>query len=206
MEIVGDLTLDVPRGKGRSQPYNVFPMPSEGGPPGAILHVRKDVADKVHISTRLYLRQNSVVFQDSAVLPVVSEREFVDHTLYFLRVVNDEDERVHLRVYSLDLNHRNPVVRVRVQASWLATAWHLIYDQVYFLEVRQGERIPGDGGPPFPLRPLAIELSLDSIFDTVPAGADIAVSVLPAAPDLRIWAMLSETNNATQRVRIALPD
>jgi hypothetical protein len=57
----------------------------------------------------------------------------------------------------------------------------------------------------FERRPLALEVPLDPILESIPEGALVAISVLPASEDLRIWAILSETNNTTQRVRISVP-
>lgn len=203
VEIVGDLN-DLPGSVGGSQPYRILPLPSQDEPPGSIVHVPKDAAQAVHIGARLL--QRGAIASEETVLPVVAEHDFVSRTRYFEQLSNDPAERVHLRAYSLDLQHPDPAVRVRVQATWVgATAgWSFIYDAVHPLTVLQKQTTSLEGET-FALRPLALELSLDAILDTVPEHADIAISVMPASEGLRIWAMVSETNNVTQRVRISLP-
>lgn len=206
-EIVGDMSLDIPPGLGGSQPYRVFPLPSENEPPGSILYVPKDFATLVHISAQV--EQTGPTANEPAVLPVVSEEEFVGHTLYFPQLTKDSRERLHLRVYSLDLEHPIPAVRVRVQANLASpmTGWTFVYDEVHLLSALQKFTTSlENGGGNFALRPLSSQLSLDHILTAVPEGADLAVSVMPASENLRIWAMLSETNNTTQRVRVLLPE
>jgi hypothetical protein len=205
VDIIGD-TNAMPGSVGRSQPYRLFPPPSENEPPGSILYVPKEAADQVHISARIVRTGGGAT--EETVLPIVSEDEFVAHTLYFLQLTKSAHERLHLRGYSFDLDHPSPIVRIRVQATWLGSTegWTFVYDQLHTLNVQQKEVTPSVGGETFALRPLAIDFPLDPILRSLPEGAEVAVSLLPATPGLRIWGMVSETNNVTQRVRIALPD
>jgi hypothetical protein len=202
IHIVGDMD-NMPKSIGNFQPHGIFPLPSEQEPPGAILYVLKDVAELVHISARIV--QTGASLHEETPIPVVREGDFAARTLYFLQLKNSADERVRLRVYSLDLDHPDPAVRVRVQATWLGAlrGWTFVYDQVHQLDVRQKQTF--FDGQIFFLRSLAAEISLDGILDTLPEDAQIAVSVLPASENLRIWAMLSETSNSTQRVRVVPP-
>jgi hypothetical protein len=205
VEILGD-TPDMPGSVGRSQPYRLFPLPSVNEPPGSILYVPRDAAGQVHVSARVVRTGEGV--SEETVLPVVSEDEFVDRTLYFLQLTAKAEERIHLRAYSLDVTHPEPFVRVRVQATWTGSrdGWAVVYDQLHALTAQQKQTSPGAGGETYPLRPLSVELSLEPVLRNLPEGAELAVSVRPVAEGLRIWALLSETNNATQRVRVALPD
>jgi hypothetical protein len=134
----------------------------------------------------------------------VSEDEFVNGTRYFSNFRNSRNERVHLRVYSLDLERPDASVRIRVQAD-LPAGWTFIHDDEYKLDVKQ--RYTSLLGPDnlVEQRPLALEVLLDPILRDVPDNADIAVSVKPVN-DLNVWAILSETNIGTNRVRASLPE
>jgi hypothetical protein len=202
-EIVGDMTLDVPPWLGGSQPYGVFPLLSDHEPPGAILHVRKDVAPAIHISARLEQRGSSEL--EEFPIPVVAEDDFVNHTLYFMPLTRRTDRRMHLRVYSLDVERETAAVRVRIQARLPIAGWSFVYDEVHPLGVEQKTMTSIEGGEPLPLRPFAIEMLLDSLLAELPPDTELAVSVLPADEGLRIWGIVSETDNATHRVRLTLP-
>lgn len=199
-EIVGDLTMDVPPWIGGSQPYTIFPSASEHEPPGALMHVRKDVAHAIHISARL-LQHGPGAERQETPIPVVSEDEFVNRTLYFFPLARRTDRRMHLRVYSLDVERATAAVRVRIQAR-LPNGWSFIYDTVHSLDVEQKTRTSIEGGEPLPLRPFAIELLLDSLLGDIPPDTELAVSVLPADEGLRIWGIVSETDNTTQNIRL----
>jgi hypothetical protein len=203
VEIIGDLSIDVPPGVGGAQPYRIFPLPSGNELPGAILYVPRSASSAVHVSSRVL--RDSAEGREETVVPVVSESEFADHSLYFLQLTKDAAHRFLLRAYSLDLDQTAPAVRVRVQAHVLGSAWAVIYETVHILNVRQQEVIGLQDGP-FPGRPLALELALDPIFSALPEGADIAVSIAPATAGFHIWGMVSETDNITQHVRIVLPE
>jgi hypothetical protein len=83
--------------------------------------------------------------------------------------------------------------------------WKFIHDEVYRLSVRQKEQRLADGTT-IPLRSLAVEFLLDPILRTVMEETEIAISVRPATQNLRIWALLSEANISTQRVRLSTPE
>lgn len=207
--IFGPTFVGLPDVIGKSQPHPLVPLPTSNEPPGAIWYVPKEAVKQTHISARVQ-RLDATTFQtiEETPIPVVPESQFADHTLYFSGLVNGPAERLHVRIYSLDLSHPDPAVRVRIQSSLSGgspfdSEWAFRYDETYRLTAEQ--KFLESNGQTFARRPLALELSLDPILKTIPEGADIAVSVLPAADGLRIWAMLSETNNVTQRVRLTLP-
>ena len=64
VEIIGDLTMDLPPGIGGSQPYNIFPPLSQDEPPGAILHVPKQFADAILAFMRETIPQEWTKFRD----------------------------------------------------------------------------------------------------------------------------------------------
>jgi hypothetical protein len=203
--IVGAEVIDLPINIYRdSIPLELAVLPTEQEPPGAILYVSREVADQVHILPRL-LRLEGGVVADEMPLPVVNEKDFATRTRYFGVLRKTSSERIHLRVYSLDLTHSSPEVRVRVQAAipGVPGGWMFRYDEVLPLSARQ--KFVVFDSRVFERRPLALEVPLDPILESIPEGALVAISVLAASDDLRIWAILSETNNTTQRVRVSVP-
>jgi hypothetical protein len=200
--IGGPEYVGLPVGGGNSNPYGLSPPPTGNEPPGGIMYVPREAAALIHISARLY-EHGSLPAQEIP-LPVVTEDEVVNQTRYFAGLANNSSERVHLRVYSLDLDRPNAAVQVRVQAQ-LSGGTRFIYDQEYPLQVQQRYTSLFGREPFFPIRPLAVEVLLDPILRQAPDGVEIAVSVKPV-DDLRVWAVLSETNMVTQRVRVSLPD
>jgi hypothetical protein len=178
---------------------------SPGEPPGSIIYVPQEHADAVHVTVAL--RQASPSATDHISIPVVRESEFSDSPLFFIGLRREKDERTHLRVYSLDLDKEAPAVRVQIIGRELG-AFTPRYDAVVPLAVKQTI----SGWPqPLPVRPWAAELLLDPLLDqssVVPSDAEQSpyiVVVSPVTSGLRIWALLSETHNETQRVQVALP-
>jgi hypothetical protein len=204
-EIVGVVTARVPPLFGRSRPSRVALPFSLAEPPGTILYIRADHASKVHVTAALL--QEGVAAAQPLGLPVVSEKELVSDTIFFLDIVNDARARRHLRVYSLDLEHPNPIVLVRIQASFepFLNAWDVTSETAHRLRAVQRIMTDYQGTVALPVRPLSLELPLEPLLRSLPEGAELAVSVVPSE-GLHIWAMVSETDNATQRVRLFLPD
>jgi hypothetical protein len=187
--------------------YNSTPHPlallhTSHEPPGALLYVPVEFAAQVHILPRLQ-RWEGLEIVDEIPIPVVGEGAFRDQTRYFGVLTKTAAERIHLRVYSLDLAHPAPHVRVRVQVIVPQKGWDFVYDEVHLLSAEQ--KFVVYESQVFERRPLALELLLDPILEPFPEGSRVAVSVLPASEGLRIWAMLSETNNTTQHVRVSTP-
>jgi hypothetical protein len=203
VEIVGDMSLDLPPGVGGSRPYNIGLLTTDHEPPGAILHVPKEFATRIHVSS--VLMQHGAGERQEIAIPVVPEREFVDHTLYFAPLTRRTDRRLHLRVYSLDVERATAAVRVRIQAPVLLRSWTFIYDAVHPLDVEQKVTSSVENEDLLPLRPYAFEMLLDPLLADIPPDTPLAVSILPADEGLHIWGILSETDNATQRVRLTLP-
>jgi hypothetical protein len=192
-EIVGVVTARVPPLFGRSRPSRVALPFSLAEPPGTIVTAA--------------LLQEGVAAAQPLGLPVVSEKELVSDTIFFLDIVNDARARRHLRVYSLDLEHPNPIVLVRIQASFepFLNAWDVTSETAHRLRAVQRIMTDYQGTVALPVRPLSLELPLEPLLRSLPEGAELAVSVVPSE-GLHIWAMVSETDNATQRVRLFLPD
>lgn len=211
-EIIGLIAINVPPVYSRAFPNRVALPFTENEPPGTVLYIPRDDAPNVHFTATLMEHERS---QDpwSAPprqligLPVVRESDFVNRTIYFADLTKDVRSRRHLRVYSLDLDDDEPVVRVRMQAAFESdpNPWDVVAEAPHRLTAVQRFMTDYQGTVSLPVRPLALELDLDSLLAAVPDGAAIAVSVVPP-PGLRIWALVSETNNETQRVRLVLPD
>ncbi|HEX2836062.1 MAG TPA: hypothetical protein VHW00_23860 [Thermoanaerobaculia bacterium] len=205
IEIVGVLPTRIPPGYGHSYPGNVALPTSVNEPPGTILYIPGDASGALHISAELEERQ---LTGTATQLPVVKEHEFLARTRYFLHLEKRAGARIHLRVYSLDLSHVAPNVRIRIQANTLPSSnpWIFVYDSVHTLSAKQQTMTDVAGTITVAIRPLAIELPLDALLRDVPDGVELAVSVVPASEDLKIWAMVSETDNASQRVSLRTPD
>lgn len=179
-------------------PY--FTDPGES--PGHIVYIPKESVDHVHLTARLWQEGSGRVDQNS--LPVVREREFVSGTIYFLGMDKDPDERLMLRVYSLDLDRTDAAVRVRIVAPVdQFKKRETILDGVLALSAHQ--RMTSLFGETFAVRPLAAELPLDGPMERAVSGGPILITVTPEVEGLRIWGFISETDNATNRVQIITP-
>jgi hypothetical protein len=179
---------------------------SPGDPPGSIIYVPREHADAVHVAVTL--RQASSSGTDHIPIPAIRESEFSDSPVFFTGLRREKNERTHLRIYSLDLDKEKAAVRVQVIGLGSSGYWSTRYDAVVPLGVKQTI----SGWPqPLPVRPWAAELLLDPLLDQsliASSGNEpvqYGVIVSPVTPALRIWALLSETHNETQRVQIALP-
>lgn len=203
-EVIGFVVTSVPPVVGRSQPVSEVVPRSVDEPPGTIVYVPRAAAHAVHLTAVVRERSGS---GEEVVLPVVREDAFATRTAYFMGLTQTSSTRLTLRVYSLDLDAARAEVRVRIQANVppYLRPWEFVYDRVHVLSARQRLMSDWQGTVSVPIRPLALELGLDSLLPTIPEGAELAVSVVPAG-ELRIWSMLSETNVTTQRVKLLLPD
>jgi hypothetical protein len=183
--------------------YTPIPFFTEPGePPGSILYVPKETVEHVHLTARL--GQRGAGRQDLTSLPVVPERNFVAGTLYFLGLDKQVDERLMLRVYSLDLDRSDAAVRVRIEAPVDEfPRRETIFDAEVPLVVRQ--RMTSLFGEVFAVRPLAVEIPLDEPLQRAKGEGRIVITVAPAVQGLRIWGFISETDNATNRVQLITP-
>jgi hypothetical protein len=132
--IIGPDYVGLPIAFGNSLPHVLGPPPTQNEPPGSIFYVPKVAAEGIHISARLLQKGSDP--PEEVTIPVVSEDEFVNGTRYFSNFRNSRNERVHLRVYSLDLERPDASVRIRVQAD-LPAGWTFIHDDEYKLDVKQ---------------------------------------------------------------------
>jgi hypothetical protein len=190
-------------GVGRIPMQLAIPV-SEEEPPGSIVYVPSRAAETIHLSAELFERSSAA---QPVALPVVPEREFYASTRYHLGLLRTRDNRVMLRVYSLDLDTVQPAVRVRLQSEALPDldgGWEFFYERDHLLSVEQKMMPDYEETMTVPVRPLALELPLDALLANVPEGAEFAVSVVPLN-GLRIWSMLSETNPANH-VTIRIDD
>lgn len=202
-ELIGFLVTFVPPGVARSQPIPLLVPRSVNEPPGTIAYIPSDVAQTIHLTAIVEERHS----REEVAVPVVREDAFANRTGYFMDLTRNASSRLTLRVYSLDLAADDASVRVRIQANIppYFRPWEFIYDDVHPLTVQQRMMSDYQGTVSLPVRPLALELGLDSLLTNVPEGSELAVSVVPAG-ELRIWSMLSETNSSTQRVALRYTD
>jgi len=203
-ELVGFVITSVPPGVGSSQPQPLVVPRSVAEPPGTIAYVPAAASDRIHLTAVVEERSGS---HEEIPIPVVRESAFANETRYFLDLIRMPGKRLTLRVYSLDLAAQNPQVRVRIQVNVppYLHPWEFVYDQPYALSNQQRLMSDYQGTVSVPVRPLALELGLDSLLASVPEGAELAVSVVPVG-ELRIWSMLSETDSATQKASLRFAD
>lgn len=203
-ELIGFIVTSVPPGVGGSQPLPLVVPRSVAEPPGTIAYIPIEAADLVHLTAVVEERSGS---HEEVPIPVVRESAFAHRTGYFLELIRKRSTRLTLRVYSLDLLATDAQVRVRVQmnAPPYLRPWEFVYDQAHPLSAHQRMMSDYQGTVSVPIRPLALEIGLDSVLADVPEGAELAVSVVPMG-ELRIWSMLSETDSSTQRVVLRYVD
>lgn len=203
-ELVGFIVTSVPPGVGSSQPQPLVVPRSVAEPPGTIAYIPAVASDRIHLTAVVEERSGS---HEEITIPVVRESAFVNETRYFLDLIRTSKKRLTLRVYSLDLSASDARVHVRMQinAPPYLRPWEFVLDQPYALSVQQRLMSDYQGTVSLPVRPLALELSLDAFLASVPEGAELAVSVVPVG-GISIWTMLSETDSATQKVTLRFAD
>jgi len=166
--------------------------------PGSILYVPQEHAGSVRMVD--ILRQSGTGNEDEVALPIVPEREFSAGQRYFLGLRNDEDERSHLRVYSLDIE--KAVLDIRVQILVQAQhSWIIGHDQITRLGLKQRTSL-WPYTVPLPVRPWATEILLDPLMEGTGFAGPYVILVSPVTVDARIWAFVSETHNHTQRIQL----
>lgn len=161
-----------------------------------LLHVDRRVVSDFHFSSRV--RDLSRADGRGAEVPVIHESRMYASPVYLLNVPLHAGSRNTLRVYALP-EIPDPVVEVRFFRMPRPDA-DLVPD------LRRVDRItlrtpPGVDG--FQIRPSA------SVYDfQVPelqAEGTVWLEIVPLTPGLRIWAMVSVTDNTTQHVTLVTP-
>lgn len=165
---------------------------------GSIIYVQRDLSEKVHLSLRLSNgRANAAPVQ----LPVVRERSFVSGTVHILGVPLQPSSRATLRVYGIDPALLGSV-RVRAFSEDSASANTIVFESVVPLLVKQ--LFYSIGTDPIPLRPPVAEINLGEVIHGAFAG--VRLEVTPIDPTMRIWALVSITDNQTQDVTLRTPN
>lgn len=170
-----------------------------GEPPGSIVYVAAADAELVHLSTRVRDLTSAITLPVS--VPVVRERDF--GKAIFLPVVSvSPSSRVTLRIYSLDLQVEEPVVRVEVMSNEPFS--RVLFSGDVRLSARQ--RRVEHSRQFFDIRPLAAELALESFIPSLSIDGSVAIFVTPRAEAFRIWAFASTTQGDSAQISLALPD
>jgi hypothetical protein len=161
---------------------------------GSIMYIERAFTDSVFLSLRLLETSTA----QSVQLPVVRERSFFTSRFQILDVPNPgAGKRITLRVYGIDANVLGKV-EVRVLAQG---AEQLARDDVYDLTVVQ--RFYSTAAYTVPVRPPVVEVSYYSPLLNAPGL--LRLEIEPLTPGMPIWAFVSVTDNATQRVSLLTP-
>jgi hypothetical protein len=182
-------------------PWNPTPFYTEEyETPGTILYVPREHAAKVHIDASVV--QESLAGKDELNIPVVPESEFSDAPSYFLGIMDNKDERTHLRIYSLDLEKTRATVRVQIMARDALRRWDVRYETTLDLDVVQRLSLWPEK---LPVRPLSAQIALDPLLEATGYEGPYIVIVKPETDGLRTWALISETDNESQRIQVVVP-
>lgn len=180
-------------------------VPSD--PAGMILHVPRKNPENTALEIQVRVRDVSRDFDDwGTQIPVVRERDLRSEIFSILNVPTDSRYRLRLRVFAPD---RDPNSEVGV---WLynAVTGEQLGNQVLPLM--------DDGAEPVPtipaLRPGFAQIDLLSTFPRMSEADTVRVEIAPGRRSIselpeqriRVWAMITATNNNSQRVTIISPD
>ena len=178
------------------------------GEPGLLVHVESDHGDDFQFSSRVQDVSRSAVTAGAAV-PVVREDAMHTGTVRLLNVPVDEVFRSTLRVYALpDLREGEVEVRYYLMPVFGGSSVDLrrvlLREERVTLRDPAANEIPRRVGSAV-LGPLFAETENVAAFPELPVGSAIWIEVVPVTPGLRIWAMVSITNNVTQQVTLVTP-
>lgn len=171
--------------------------------PAILVHVETAVATQVTFSSRIRDLSRSADTAGTEV-PVVREDRMPAGPVYLLNVPLDRRFRQTLRVYALpDL--LDPEVRVRYfrQADDVGPRFdsgiHLLRSDTVRLRMRAASG-------PVNYFPALAEVGNVERYPELAGEKNIWVEVAPITPGLRIWALVSLTNNDTQEVTVISPN
>lgn len=173
-----------------------------GYPESAILvHVESEHASEVTFATRIRDLSRATLSAGTEV-PVVREDRMSGGPIYLLNVPIEARFRQTLRIYALPDVER-PEVEVRYfrqpdPSARLDLETHLLRAQRIAL---RNPTFPGQ----FQFFPAVAEVGNVETFPELARESTIWVEIVPLTPGLRIWALLSITNNENQHVTIISP-
>ncbi|HET8773145.1 MAG TPA: hypothetical protein VFP80_05120 [Thermoanaerobaculia bacterium] len=185
---------------------NLPAIPFEGpqGPlePAILVHVETQHAAAVTFESRLRELSRSA---DSAgtEVPVIREDRMSSGPLYLLNVPMKTPSRYMLRLYGLpDVAEREVEIRYFRQPS---TSGPNIDLDLVLLRVDRVALRSRESFLPWNFYPALAEIGSLELFPELAAEDAIWIEVVPLSAGLRIWAMLSITNNTTQQVTLVTP-
>jgi hypothetical protein len=172
-----------------------------GGPtePGFFFHIPKEYASEFvfHLRVRDFARHPD---SQGTSVPVISEEKF-GAAVHLLNVPTGPNARVHVRIYGLpEAENRAVLVRyLRVDEHWELGPPILLREDVVQLSFEP---------PPFGLlfRPSFAMLPNVELLPELAGEEAVWIEIVAASPELRIWAMASITDNASQLVTIVAPE
>lgn len=181
----------------------------EGDPPGSLMYVQRDVAERVHFTSLLQERTFAANGDAGLQLPVVRERDTVSGVVHITNIPLPAAGRATLRVYSIDPELGG---QVQVRFYYASPGDRLYADQVRPLTVHQHVFTyqMDSGSFDLPVRPAALEMSVPFPPPPQPVAANygpqgIRVEITPLTQGLRLWAFVSVVDNITQRVTLRTP-
>jgi hypothetical protein len=168
----------------RTEPLPVGNFPASA--PGTLLYVSRDGGDQVQFDLRLFNRADPKSAWGTK-LPVVREREFAG-SASLINVPTGADFRSALRVYGLpDSTLIGETVDVKLYSN----------DE----KLLASAELTFDGWPRY-----AAILSLADAFPEARPAERVRVVVEARNAQIKIWAFVSVTSNATQTVTVVTPE
>jgi hypothetical protein len=192
-DIVCPSTIPLEPGEG---PMPVAPLFQD--PPAILFHL--DTADATDVTFATRVRDVTRQAESAGtMIPAVPEEDFSSLPRALLNVPIDARFRVTLRAYALP-EIADPAIDIR----YYRLLQHGDPTVVLLRSDRVSLRTYGVSGEFF-LQPSYVELgNLQALPELASENASW-MEVAPATPGLRIWAMISVTNNETQQVTIVTP-
>jgi len=173
-------------------------QPDVGSPPGILLYVKREFAEKLAFSLRVQDVSRQALTWGTEI-PVVRESELFTTTLQLFDVPTDDRFRQALRVYDPDAKVQS-LVRIDIYSSdnvLISTATLVL-----------AEPPSANCGVPAGLAcfPSTAEvLSLTDRFPEIRGHSLVRLAITPLSEGLRFWAFVSITNNESQHVTVVTP-
>ena len=165
----------------------------------ALMSVPTSVANDVHFSLRLY--ENSVNAQPAGVeVPVIRENNFLRGPTTLLAVPSSQSVRSTLRLYDPRTRTKG-VFRIDfedMQGHILATT--------YLIPSSDYDAIHQTQANPNPSPSMVSILDIARLYPALRAVTEFNVVITPDDTTMEYWAMVSVTDNATQRVTLITPN
>lgn len=165
-----------------------------------VLYIDPEHADDVHMNVRLY-DQSRTSMTWGTDIPVVRERDLFGRPIQIFPVPMATRFRTALRVYD---PHRTPDASVAV-TFYSVAAGHLLGSRVLTLQVLTRELSPGVIDVSYPGLAELGNLSDLPELSTLNDNDSIRIVVESLTPGLKLWAMVSVTNDETQHVTLLTP-